>query len=249
MNPLSLLIVDDELPARRRLREVLADCATELPTEVAGEAATGREALEWLSSNPVDLVVLDIRMPGMSGIETARHIQLLPKPPAVVFATAYDDYALQAFEVHAIDYLLKPVRRERLLAALRRAHALTPPAVEALGKTEGRRHFAVHERHRLALIPVEEVAYLRAELKYITLRTAGGEHLIEESLVKLEEEFGQRFLRIHRNCLVARSFIEALEKGEGESGWQVALKGIPERLPVSRRQLGFIREALRSNLS
>jgi two-component system response regulator AlgR len=246
MNPLTLLIVDDEAPARARLKDVLADCAAELPAVVAGEAATGREALDWLATHHADVAVLDIHMPGMSGIETARHLQALARPPAVIFATAFDDYALQAFEVHAIDYLVKPVRRERLLAALRRARALVPAALAALG--EARRHLAVHERQRLRLIPIEDVAYLRAELKYVTVRTPDGEHLVEESLTHLENEFGARFLRIHRNCLVARDFITALEKGPGESGWQVALRGISERLPVSRRQLAAFRQAATGKL-
>lgn len=245
MSPLSILIVDDEAPARRRLKEVLADCAAELPLAVAGEAATGREALDWLSGHHADVVLLDIRMPGMNGIETARHLLTLPLPPAVVFTTAYDDYAVQAFEVNAIDYLLKPVRKERLLAALRKARALSASQGESLRELGHgpRSHLGIFERGRIVLLPVEDIVFLRAELKYVTIRTAGGEHLVEEPLVKLEEEFGSRFLRIHRNCLVARDRIRAVEK-DHDGSWLVVLESVPDRLPVSRRQLPLLKDAL-----
>lgn len=248
MSPLAILLVDDEAPARHRLKEVLADCAEALPLEVAGEAATGREALEWLADKRADVVLLDVRMPGMDGIETARHLLLLPQPPAVIFTTAYDHYAVQAFEVNAVDYLLKPVRSERLLAALRKARALSAPQGDALrGLGRGpRSHLGIFERGRILLLPVEDIVFLRAELKYVTVRTRNGEHLVEEPLVRLEEEFGGRFLRIHRNCLVARDRIRAVEKSHDEDGnWLVALEGIPEKLPVSRRQLPLVKEALR----
>jgi len=248
MNPLAILIVDDEAPARHRLKEVLADCAGELPLTVAGEAATGREALEWLSHHRADVVLLDVRMPGMNGIETARHLLTLPQPPAVIFTTAYDHYAVQAFEVNAIDYLLKPVRSERLLAALRKARALSSPQGETLRElADGpRSHLGIFERGRILLLAVEDIVFLRAELKYVTVRTKKGEYLVEEPLVRLEEEFGERFLRIHRNCLVARNRIRGVEKSHDDDGtWLVALEGIPEQLPVSRRQLPLVKEALR----
>lgn len=249
MTPLAIFIVDDEAPARRRLKEVLADCAEELPLVVAGEAATGREALEWLSDHGADVVLLDIRMPGMDGIETARHLLTLPhQPPAVIFTTAYDHYAVQAFEVNAIDYLLKPVRSERLLSALRKARALSVAQGETLrGLGHGpRSHLGIFERGRIMLLPVEDIVFLRAELKYVTVRTGKGEHLVEEPLVRLEEEFGERFLRIHRNCLVARDRIRGVEKSLDDGNWLVVLEGIPERLPVSRRQLPLLKEALRA---
>jgi two-component system response regulator AlgR len=251
---LRVLVVDDEAPARSRLKELLQDCAASQPLELVGEAANGREALELLAQNPVDVVLLDIRMPGMDGIEAAQHMQRLPHPPAIVFTTAYDNYAIQAFEVNAIDYLLKPVRVERLLAALLKAKVLAVGSVEALRglAPQGRVHLSVYERNRIILVPVEKIIYLRAELKYVTVRTAEREYLVEESLSHLEQEFDRRFVRIHRNCLVARAYIAGFERqapdgsGETHSGWEVRLNGIDERLPVSRRQQHIVKEFGRS---
>ncbi|HUW51485.1 MAG TPA: LytTR family DNA-binding domain-containing protein [Sulfuricella sp.] len=248
--PLRILIVDDEAPARSRLKELLQDCAVSQPLELAGEAADGGEALERLSQSAADVVLLDIRMPGMDGIEAAQHMQRLPSPPAIVFITAYDHYAVQAFEVNAIDYLLKPVRAERLLAALRKAKALPAGGVAALRGLvpQGRMSLSVYERGRVVLVPVEKIRYLRAELKYVTVRTAEREHLVEESLNQLEQEFGERFVRIHRNCLVARAYVKGFERqmqdgaGEIHSGWVVTLEGIAEKLPVSRRQQHIVKE-------
>jgi two-component system response regulator AlgR len=251
---LRVLIVDDEAPARNRLRELLRDCAASQPLEPVGEAANGNQALEFLAQNAADVVLLDIRMPGMDGIEAAHHMQCLPQPPAVIFVTAYDNHAIQAFEVNAIDYLLKPVRAERLLAALLKAKALAGGGVEALRSLapRGRVNLSVYERGRVVLVPVEKIVYLRAELKYVTARTAEREYLVEESLSQLEQEFDKRFVRIHRNCLVARSYVEGFERqaqddsGEVQSGWVVALKGIAEKLPISRRQQHIVKEFGRS---
>lgn len=249
---LNVLIVDDEAPARVRLREMLADCHAAAPNRVGGEAATGPEALELLGQLQVDVMLLDIRMPGMDGLEVARHAQKLPAPPAIVFTTAYDAHAMQAFEVNAIDYLLKPVRAERLALALKKARALAPARLQALEDIgrQPRTHLSVVERGKIILVPVDDILYLRAELKYVTVQTAARQHLIEESLTRLEEEFGARFLRIHRNCLVARACIEGFERAshapEGEEGggsnWVVLLRGLAEKLPVSRRQAHVIRE-------
>ncbi|HUX62649.1 LytTR family DNA-binding domain-containing protein [Sulfuricella sp.] len=251
---LRVLIVDDEAPARSRLRDLLQDCAASQPLELVGEAANGNEALDLLERNSADVVLLDIRMPGMDGIEAAQHMQRLPRPPAVIFVTAYDSHAIQAFEVNAIDYLLKPVRAERLLAALLKVKAPVAGAVEALRDLapQGRVHLSVYERGRVVLVPVEKIAYLRAELKYVTVRTAEREYLVEESLSHLEQEFGQRFVRIHRNCLVARAYVEGFERqtqddsGEAQSGWAVLLNGVAERLPISRRQQYIVKEFGRS---
>ncbi|MEW5943996.1 MAG: LytTR family DNA-binding domain-containing protein [Pseudomonadota bacterium] len=253
---LSVLIVDDEAPARVRLREVLADCRAAIPNAVAGEAATGPEALELLGRLRVDVMLLDIRMPGMDGLEVARHAQKLPAPPAIVFTTAYDSHAMQAFEVSAIDYLLKPVRAERLALALQKARALAPARLQALQQIgrQPRTHLSVAERGRVILVPVGDILYLRAELKYVTVQTPSRQYLVEESLSRLEEEFGERFLRIHRNCLVARACIEGFERtsqaAEGEEGggsnWVVMLRGLAEKLPVSRRQAHVVREFRRS---
>jgi two-component system response regulator AlgR len=249
--PLRVLIVDDEAPARRRLRELLADCAAQQPLQVTDEARNGVEALASLERQPADIVLLDIRMPEMDGIELAQHLQKMPQPPAVIFTTAYDDYALKAFEVNAIDYLLKPIRGERLLNALKKAKALTPTGVGALREASGRprSHLSVVERGRILLVPVAEIIYLRAELKYVTLRTATREHLLEESLTKLEQEYGERFVRVHRSCLVAREHIVGFAKtdheesgDEQQSNWVVLLKGLEETLPVSRRHQSVIKE-------
>lgn len=254
-SPLNVLIVDDEAPARNRLRELLSDIAPKLPVNVAGEAENGVQALEALANQPADVVLLDIRMPGMGGIELAQHLQRMPSPPAIIFTTAYDNYAIQAFDVNAIDYLLKPIRAERLLKALQKTEALTGTRLEALKtiEKEPRSSLSVAERGKVLLIPVSDILYLRAEQKYVTARTLEREYLLDESLMKLEEEFGERFVRIHRSCLVARDFIEGFEKGtqEGEeenapSGWSVILKGLSERLPVSRRQQGLIKSFRKS---
>jgi two-component system response regulator AlgR len=245
---LRVFIVDDEPPARNRLRDLLNDCNAQLPLEVVGEASNGKIALEMLVDVQVDVVLLDIRMPEMDGIELSQHLQKLPKPPAIIFATAYDDYAIKAFELHAIDYLLKPIRLGRLFEALTRAREIVPVQVETLRELlpEPRKNLSVHERGKIQLIPIEHVLYLRAELKYITIRTAEREHLIEESLSALETEFAARFVRIHRNCLVAKEAIEGFEKGGDDNaesaGWSVRLKGLDERLTISRRQQHIVKE-------
>jgi len=238
---LKVIIVDDEQPARNRLRELLEDCRGELPHRVAGEAANGVEGLKAVTAAEADVVLVDIQMPEMSGIEFARHLQVLERPPAVIFVTAHDRYAVEAFEVNAVDYLTKPVRAARLLAALKKAASgarLARGVLESIDPAP-RRYFSVAERGRVTLVPVSEVIYLRAELKYVTLRTREREHLVEESLQQLEQEFGGVFVRIHRNCLVARRLIRGVERGaetEGEIGWSVILEGCEEKLPVSRRQ-------------
>ncbi len=241
MTQFKIVIVDDEQPARNRLRELLEDCRGELPHRVAGEAANGVEGLKVVAAAEADIVLVDIQMPEMSGIEFARHLQVLERPPAVIFVTAHDRYAVEAFEVNAVDYLTKPVRAARLLAALKKAASGARLARGVLENIDPapRRYFSVAEHTRVTLVPVSEVIYLRAELKYVTLRTREREHLVEESLQQLEREFGGVFVRIHRNCLVARRLIRGVEQGaetEGEIGWSVILEGCEEKLPVSRRQ-------------
>lgn len=243
---LRVFIVDDEPPARNRLRDLLNDCGEQMPLEIAGEACNGQEALDRLMETPADVVLLDIRMPQMDGIELAQHLQKLPLPPVIIFTTAYGDSAIKAFELHAIDYLLKPIRLGRLFDALTRARKAVPVQTEVLRDLlpEPRRHLSIHERGKIHLIPVEQVLYLRAELKYITVRTADHEYLLEESLSALEKEVAARFVRIHRNCLVAKEAIEGFEKGadEGESGWMVRLKDLDELLAISRRQQHIVKE-------
>jgi len=245
--PLRIVVVDDEAPARRRLRELLDDCTSALPLVVVGEAASGREALALLGGTPADLVLTDIHMPDMDGIELARHLLKLPLPPVLIFTTAYHEHAIAAFEVHAIDYLVKPVRVQRLLAALQKVPRLRPLSDTKLNRlpAAARRFLSVTERSRVVLVPVEEIVYLKAELKYITIRTADREFLLEESLTRLEEEFGSRFIRVHRNCLVAREAIRGFERrvsADGDAHWEVLLRGVDEALPVSRRQQFIVRE-------
>jgi two-component system, LytTR family, response regulator AlgR len=239
---LKVFIADDEAIARNRLRTLLADCAGQLPNEVVGEADSGRSALEQLARVEADVALLDIRMPGMDGMELARRLRALPRPPAIIFVTAYDAHALAAFEVQAVDYLLKPVKLVRLVEALERVKPVSPS--DAQNAVAGPRQFTVSDRGRVWLVPVAEVLYLRAELKYVTLRTREREYVLNEALGKLEEEYGRDFLRIHRNCLINRQHLTGFElRREGEeSHWVAVLRDWPERLPVSRRQAHVIRE-------
>lgn len=244
-------ITDDEQPARSRLKDLLQDVSGSFPIELVGEAENGRELLELLQREPADVVLLDIRMPEMDGIEAARHLQKLEDPPHVIFTTAYDDYALKAFELHAVDYLVKPIRLRRLHDALVRVRSITRISLDVLQSIapEPRAHLSVQERGKVILVPVSDILFLRAELKYVTVRTMEGEHLLEESLARLEQEFGERFVRVHRNCLVAREHIEAFEKEPGDSGearWVVHIRGTDERLPVSRRQQHVVKTIGRS---
>jgi two-component system response regulator AlgR len=251
--PIRVMVVDDETPARRRLRELLDDCSASLPIAVVGEAANGREALDLMQSAPPDLVLTDIHMPDMDGIELARHLLKLPRPPVVVFTTAFHEHALEAFEVNAVDYLVKPVRVQRLLSALQKVPRLRPLTAERISHlpSNARRFLSVTERSRVVLVPIDEVLFLKAELKYITIRTKDREFLLEESLTRLEHEFGHRFVRVHRNCLVARDAIRGFERrvnDDGDAHWEVLLNGLDETLPVSRRQQGIVRELSRESV-
>ena len=241
-----ILIADDEAPARARLRDLLDECRESFPLAIVDEARNGREALDVLNREKIDIVLLDIRMPEMDGLEAARHMAGMADPPAIIFTTAFDSYAIKAFEVNAIDYLLKPIRVERLLVALNKTRAAPPVSRQALdaAANQPRRHLSVHERGKIILVPVADILYLRAELKYVTVKTVEREHLVEESLTHLEEEFAESFVRIHRNCLVARAAIAGFERNaeESESGWAVVIKGTNEKLPVSRRQHGVVKQ-------
>lgn len=258
-----IFIVDDEAPARSRIKTLLSDIAAECPHELVGEASGAQGALDGIAASRADLVLLDVQMPGMTGIELAAHLmKSAPPAPAVVFVSAYDEYALKAFEVHALDYLMKPVRAARLAEAIRRVCRLRAQtqsgaiANAAKAMQQARRHFSVQERGRLLLVPVAEVLYLKAELKYVTLRTRMQEYLLEESLTSIEEEMSSLFVRVHRNALVARDAIAGVERGapasDGENdgeraseSWQVILRGIDERLPISRRQWPVIKALVR----
>lgn len=238
---MSVIIVDDEGPARARLRDLLADIAHELPNEIVAEADNGLRALAAIDGGGVDVALVDIRMPGMDGIELAHHLSQLEHPPAVIFVTAFDAYAVRAFELNAVDYLLKPVRAARLLAALQKV-----PQSRALDRNRmlrlaqgPRTHLSYHERGRLLLIPVATILFLKADLKYVMARTRDREYLLDESLTHLEHEFGEQFIRLHRSVLAAREAIIGFEKSgtdDAETQWQALLRDIPERLPISRRQ-------------
>jgi two-component system, LytTR family, response regulator AlgR len=246
MNEIKVMLADDEAPARNRLRDLLAEITH---VRLIGEAKNGRDLLDIAMENPPDIVLLDIRMPRMDGIETAGHLQKLAKPPAIIFTTAYDAYAVKAFDMDALDYLLKPIRFERLQAAIDKAAKFSLVQLAALKPLQNQRsHFSVVERGRVLLVPIEEVIYLRAELKYITLRTKEREYLIEDSLISIEQEFGERFIRLHRNCLVAQSSImgyERRQQTDGESHYVALLREVPEAVAVSRRQQHVLKELLR----
>lgn len=244
MSELKVFISDDEQPARERLRTLLEDIAAELPTKVVGEARNGVEAIELLPPSGAQVLLLDIQMPGMGGLEVARHLARLAAPPRIIFITAHDRHAVEAFELNALDYLLKPVRAERLAAALKKATVPDNANLEKAAEAP-REYLSLAERNRIVLLPVRDILFLRAEEKYVTVRTRSREHLVEEPLIALEKEFAARFIRIHRNCLVARAAIRGFERAPGEEGeahWLVVLDGLEERLPVSRRQWPAVRD-------
>ncbi|MET3497498.1 LytR/AlgR family response regulator transcription factor [Variovorax boronicumulans] len=248
---LKTLIVDDEALARSRMRTLLRDC-TSPAAEVVAEASQGEEALAHLAAMDLDLVLLDVHMPGVDGIEVARALRSRTDAPAVVFVTAHATHAVTAFELDAVDYLTKPVRAERLQQALqkaerflkeRRALQQASPAVPAAPET-----VLIQDRGRAERVPLSEVLYLKSEYKYLTVRTATRSHILDGSLNEFEERYPHRFLRVHRNALVARSAIRALEKyddGEDAEGWALRLDAIPEPVAVSRRQLAAVREVLK----
>ncbi len=254
---MKVLIVDDESLARLRLRGLLA--ALDEPSwQVVGEAATAQQALACVQEQPVDVLLLDIRMPGPDGLRLAAKLKQLPKPPAVIFVTAHAEHALKAFELEAVDYLTKPVRRERLLAALQRVQgrmdrAVSPP-VHAPDEPPA---LVITDRGRTLRLPLGEVLYCKADQKYVTLRTPEHSHLLDESLSELEQrlaQLGGSFIRVHRNALVARQAIRALElrlrtarDGDDDAdteGWAVRVAPLDEWLDVSRRQVAAVRAAL-----
>jgi two-component system, LytTR family, response regulator AlgR len=241
---LQVLIVDDEALARSRLRTLLGEC-TAPAAAVAGEAANSAQAMELLRRARFDVALLDIHMPGVDGLALARAIRSLPQPPAIVFVTAHAEHAVAAFDLEAVDYLTKPVRLDRLQVALQKVERLTQAAAgvrQALAET-----LVIQDRGRTERVLLAEVLYFKAELKYITVRTASRSYILDASLSELEDRHAAQFMRVHRNALVARRAVRALERHEdaeeGE-GWAVRLNGIDELLAVSRRQLSAVREAL-----
>jgi two-component system response regulator AlgR len=241
-----VLVVDDESLARQRICSLLGDC-TEPAATVLGEAANAVQAVEFLQHHEVDAVLADIHMPGMDGLTLAKTLRAMPRPVAVVFITAHAEHALQAFELDALDYLTKPVRLERLQLALQKIER-TMLKYKGLEVDLSEEVLVIQERGRTERVPLAQVLYLKAELKYITVRTASRSYILEGSLSELESRYASRFLRIHRNALVARRAVRSLEKHhdpeEGE-GWAVRLDGVDEVLFVSRRQLAAVRGLVR----
>ncbi len=238
----SLIIVDDEKLARDRLRRMLE---TSTDYQVLAEAANGREAIELVQQLNPDILLMDIRMPGMDGLEAAQHMLELSKPPGIVFCTAYDEYAVSAFDVQAVGYLLKPVRKERLLSALGRARRLSTAQIGALRGAQTRTHLTVKTHVGIELLRLDEVSHFMADQKYVCGFCHGREIVIDDSLKKLEQEFSERFLMIRRNCLVAVDYIEGLLRDNtGKS--TIRLRGVEEPLPVSRRHLSQVKKALKT---
>ena len=250
---LTLLIVDDEALARSRLSELLADIAEACPNTVLGEAENGLAAMRWLQNSVAipDVALVDIHMPGMDGLELAGHLSGLPVAPAIIFTTAYDNHAVQAFELNAVDYLLKPVRAARLQAALEKARQRNErPSADALQALRqqiggGRSHLPCHERGRMLLVPVADVLYFQADLKYVTARTREREYVLDETILHLETEFQQVFVRLHRSVLVARRALAGFERAreDDEAYGYALLHHLPEKLPISRRQWSLVKEA------
>jgi two-component system response regulator AlgR len=253
--PLRVLLVDDEELARLRLKSLVAECS-DPRCAVVGEAANGAQAMVWLTQHDCDLLLLDVQMPGRDGTQLAAELRFRSPAPAIVFVTAHAEHALKAFDLEAIDYLTKPVKRERLQMALRRvAQRLAlglPPAAPANEAEDEGPVIVVSDRGRVIRVPVTDVLYLKAELKYVTLRTAEHTHVLDDSLAELEERLGDRFLRVHRNALVAKRAVRALERRalagdaeeEGSESWAVCMAPVGEWLAVSRRQVAAVREAL-----
>jgi two-component system response regulator AlgR len=242
---MKVMVVDDEMPARERLKGLLAAMPN---VEIAGEAGNGKLALELWEKTPVDVVLLDIRMPVMEGLETARHLAALEHPPAVIFTTAYNEFAVEAFDTHAIAYLLKPVRAEKLATALAAAGQLNRVQLTRLAAgppVAARRHIAGRVRDKLHGGPVENVTCVIADQKYVTVCHTEGELLVDESLKDLEQEFAGRFVRVHRNALVALSRVGQLEKDDA-GHFHVHLRGRAEPVEVSRRLVAEVRERLKT---
>ncbi len=242
---MKILIVDDEKPARERLARMLGELNAH---ELVGEATNGLEAVGLTQSLEPDIVLLDIRMPGMDGIEAAHHIARQNEPPAIIFTTAFSDHALEAFETHAIDYLLKPVKQARLQAALdasiRPTRALANRNNDVLPGLEPRQHICARTRGNLVLVPIEKIYYFHAEQKYVTVRYDEGEVLIEDSLKVLEAEFESRFCRIHRNALVNLSKLSGIQSENDRH--HVVFQGIDDALEVSRRHLPGVRKIIKN---
>lgn len=246
MTPLRALVVDDETLARSRMRTLLGDCRHP-EVQVVAEAANAVQAMDQLQRQVFDLVLLDIHMPGTDGLALAQSLRALPQPPAIIFVTAHAEHAVQAFELEAVDYLTKPVRLERLQASLQKVERFVHSRRGLEADSTTNEFLLIQDRNRTERVPLHQVVYFKAELKYITVRTLERSFILDGSLGELEDKYGVSFVRIHRNALVARRAIRALEKHydpvEGD-GWAARLHGVEELLAVSRRQLASVRDIL-----
>lgn len=242
---MKILIVDDEKPARDRLNRMIDRLEG---YQVTGQADNGHSAIEMATSGQADIVLMDIRMPGLDGIQAAQHLSALKQPPAIIFTTAYTDHALDAFKTHAVDYLLKPVKKDQLQAALEAAQKPTRAQAEQSGEflssIESRQHICARVRGNLILVKIEDIYYFHADQKYVTVRHRDGEVLIEDALKNLEKEFADRFVRIHRNALINLNYLAGMRAQD--DGQFVRFNEIDDTLEISRRHLPAIRKIIRN---
>ncbi len=237
------LVVDDEFLARARLQELIKRID---PDAEIIESENGEEAIQQFEAHNPTLALVDIRMPGIGGMELAYHLSAVEQPPAVIFTTAHNEYALQAFDANAIDYLLKPIQLERLKRALAKAGPLTAHQNQVLIEGEEQRtHIAVREKGRIKLIALKDVGFLKADSKYVVVKTMDAEYLINETLNQLEQELGDEFIRVHRNSLVSTRYLDGIEK-IGDNTYQVFLHQFDDKLEVSRRQKPVIRNWIKN---
>lgn len=237
------LIVDDEVLARNRLKAILSEIEGDYNVI---ESDNGQDALNKCNDYAPELVFLDIRMPGMSGMEVAHHLTVFERPPAVIFTTAYNEFALEAFEANALDYILKPIRRDRLKSAIDKMQPLAPKQKLDLPMDAPRQNFALTKKGKIRLVPLEDVIYFRADNKLVRLRTLDGDHVISEVLNSLEDELSTMFIRVHRNALVSKAHIDGLTKNDDLGKWFVHFKSVDDQLEVSRRQTTHVRKWLRN---
>lgn len=239
-----ILVVDDESLARDRLKRMLQSIGS---CECVGEAANGMEAIERVQDLDPDLLLLDIRMPGMDGLEAAAHLSRMDAPPAIVFCTAYEEHAIDAFNLQAVGYLLKPVRREALEQAVANARRVNRAQLRALAQTDGSRrsHISARTHRGLELIAVDDIRYLQADSKYVTIRYGDGEVLVDEALRDLELEFGDQFVRVHRSALAGVRFISGIEKAS-DGQHRLRLRDVKDALDISRRHLPEVRKLVRT---
>jgi two-component system response regulator AlgR len=244
---MKILIVDDEQLARERLKDLLEEATRDY--EIL-EAENGIACLRIARKESVDIILLDIRMPDMDGLETAFHLASLEPPPAIIFTTAYQDHAIDAFNANAVDYLLKPIPNDRLQESIKRAKFVNRAHLAELNKSsEGqlrpRSYLSANNQGNIELVPVTEIRYLKADRKYVTIGWPGHETLIDDPLKSIEFEFSGRFLRVHRNALVAMAYIDTMEKDK-EGKFSIRLQGVDEKIDVSRRHLHGVKQAIKN---